>query len=77
MDKYQISNGYNSKDIAVDWEKLPSSVLDHVSGDYYNNILSYSKEGGVGVKTVIYFRQVSKFRKGIKEIEHDGIIFGV
>jgi hypothetical protein len=75
--KYQIANSYNSNNIAIDWEKLPEKVLDYIPGDYYYNIPSYSKRNGVGIKTVIFFRKVSKFRKGIREIEHDGIIFGV
>lgn len=75
--RYQIADGYNSRDIAIDWENLPESVLDKISGDYYYNVPSYSKSKGLRLKTVIYFRKVSKFRKGILEIEHDGIIFGV
>ena len=75
--KFQIADGWNDKDIPIYWKKLPESALEHIGGAYYNDILSMSDSGEFERKTFIYFRKVSKFRKGIREIECDNYIIGV
>ena len=77
MDKYQISDGYNSKDLAINWECLPEKIINNISGDYFYGIFAYSGDESINNMTVVYFRKVSKFRKGIIAIEHEGIEFGV
>ena len=76
-EKFQISDGYNGKDMAIDWEKLPSEISDTISGDYFYNILFYDRISGIETKTVVFFRKVSKFRKGISVFDYKGIELGV
>ena len=75
--KYQIADGWNEKDVPIHWKKLPESALELISGSFYNDILSLTDEGTFERKSFIYFRKVSKFRKGIREFEDDNFIIGV
>lgn len=74
---YQISDEFGSNVIAVDWNKLPDDVISNITRDSMYTVFSYSKDESLNLKTVVYFRKVKKFRKGIKEFPCDDIIFGV
>lgn len=75
---YQIAMWYDFKAIPIDWNKLPDGVIDSVPSDFVCDKLSFSKNGEIGKKTIIYFRKVKKFRKDIKnKYETADIIFGV
>ena len=72
----QVSDEWGDKAFPLDWNMLPEDIMDKVSPDYYYNILSYSN-GEIKEKTVIYFRKVKKFRKGITAYEQPDVIFGI
>lgn len=74
---YQIAMWYESKSFPIEWNKLPDELIDSISSDYIEDRLSYSKDNGIGVKSVLYFRKVKKFRKDIEnKYETENLIFG-
>lgn len=77
--KYQICfRGETDDALPVDWTHLPDDVFDNILPEYIYNVFSLSKEGHLGVKSVVYFRPVKRFEKHIIPIKAGGnIIFGV
>ena len=79
--KYQICDCNGDKATPIDWNKLPEDVVNRLLDDkkeFMYNKKAYSVENQVNEKTVVYFRKVSKFKKGITEYPGgDKIIFGI
>jgi hypothetical protein len=77
--RYQICfRGEYDTAFPVDWDKLGEKVFDNILPEYIYNVFSLNKEGHVGIKSVVYFRPVSKFEEHVVPIKVDNnIIFGV
>lgn len=75
--KLQLAFEWGDKAFPIDWNRLPSEIMDKIPPEYYCNVLSWVKEKEIREKTVVYFRQVKKFKKGIVEYKDDNIIFGI
>lgn len=76
---YQIAYHDGKDAFFVEWNKLPDEVLEKVTKTTYLYDISYysASTGTIKTLTVVYFRKVKKFRKGIKQFETDNIIFGI
>lgn len=75
---YQITDEWGKDACPVDWNKLPDELIENVKSSDVYNILAYSTEDKINVKSVIYFRPVKKFRKNIKEYNgENNIVFGI
>ena len=77
--RYQICfRGETEDAFPVDWDKLNDDIFDNILPEYIYNVFSLSKEGHLGVKSVVYFRPDKRFEKHIIPIKAAGnIIFGV
>lgn len=76
---FQISDPYGDKAFPIDWNKLPEDLINEATEDKLYNNLAYSEENKLSYKTVLYFREVKKFKKNIKEFksEDSNVIFGL
>lgn len=77
--RYQICFRGDDDALPVDWTHLPDDVFDNILPEYIYNVFSLSKDGFLGVKSVVYFRPVKRFEKHVIPIHssEDNIIFGV
>lgn len=73
---YQVDYRWNEKSIPVDWSKLPDDLISVIQQNHLYTVMCYG-DSGLSQKTVVYFRKVKKFRKGITEFKDGDIVFGV
>ena len=75
---YQITDSWGKDACPVDWNKLPDELIEDLKSEDVYNVLAYSTEDRINMKSVIYFRPVKKFRKKIKEYNgENNIVFGI
>ena len=76
--RYQICSKTEKNCFPISWKKIPESVMESIPPNYIYNTLHVSEDGDVGIKSVVYFKPVSRFKRGVKcfYLEKD-IEFGV
>lgn len=73
----QIADPWGSKAFPVEKDKLPEDLVKNVSSDYIYEELACSETGAAVYKSVLYFRIVKRFRKGIDIYDTEKVIFGI
>lgn len=74
---YQITQKGKRGGIPCDWYKLPGDAIERISPEYIHTVLAFDDQG-LFLKSIVYLRKVSKFRKGLKEFKYsDSIVFGL
>ena len=76
--KYVIIDLYERGDstVALDWNKLPESLIDKLPGRLLYNIPSITKEGEIVEKTVVLLNPRRAFKKSMEIFELDEIVIG-
>lgn len=81
MKRYQICKREDEKAVPVDWTMLPDSeaMIEAVDSEYMYNVMTCTPEGNIELGTVLYFKPVRSFKKGLCIVEHpeQEIAFGV